>query len=420
MATGEEDPAVETARPRLDLPNESTVEFLLRFARAAHRAGYPTADLEERLLALADGLGLEAAQVSATPTLVELSFGTLPRQRSYTLRVHPTTVDLDAIARLEDLAQDVLDGRLTTETALGRLAEITTHPLQRPWYVELAAYAVAGGAVTPILGGSWREVLTGGVVGLLVGAVAQIARRASRAEPMVAPLAAVVASFSAAAFARIGLKASPDIVTLAALVTFLPGMALTIGVRELATEHLQSGVANTANALIQLLGLVFGVGVGRSVAAHWFGLTQRTVVQPGLTGTQLLAAVAAGLAFTVTLRAQTKAAPIMCAATLLAIATNAIGRSLVGASAGTFIASLSIGVVGGIVASGLRRPPLVFIVPGVLMLVPGSAGFKSLLHLLTGQTVSGIDAGFNTFVTAMAIAYGLMVATVIVPRRLTR
>jgi uncharacterized membrane protein YjjB (DUF3815 family) len=63
---------------------------------------------------------------------------------------------------------------------------------------------------------------------------------------------------------------------------------------------------------------------------------------------------------------------------------------------------------------------LVFIVPGVLMLVPGSAGFRSVLQLLTGQTVSGIDAGFNTSVTAMAIAYGLMIATVLLPRRLTR
>jgi uncharacterized membrane protein YjjB (DUF3815 family) len=56
----------------------------------------------------------------------------------------------------------------------------------------------------------------------------------------------------------------------------------------------------------------------------------------------------------------------------------------------------------------------------VLMLVPGSAGFTSLLKLLTGQTVSGIEAGFNTFVTAMSIAYGLMVATMILRRRLTR
>ena len=62
---------------------------------------------------------------------------------------------------------------------------------------------------------------------------------------------------------------------------------------------------------------------------------------------------------------------------------------------------------------------LVFIVPGVLILVPGSAGFNSLLKLLTGQTVSGIDAGFNTFVTAMAIAYGLMLSTVVLPRRFT-
>jgi len=405
---------------QLNLPDESTVEFLLRFARVAHRAGYPTADLEERLGSLADALGLEAPQISATPTLVELSFGSLPRQRSYTLRVRPTAVDLDAIARLEDLARDVGDGRVTAGEALDRLATIDARPLERRWYIELAAYAVAGAAVTPVLGGGWREVAAGGVVGLLVGVVAQLARRTARAESMVAPLAAVVASFSAAAIARLGLKASADTVTLAALVTFLPGMSLTIGVRELATEHLQSGVANTAKALVQLLGLVFGAAVGRSLATHWFGVVQHTVSRPAFSGTQLVAALAAGLAFTVTLRAPYKAAPVMCAATLLAVTASAAGRSLFGPAAGTFVAALSIGTVGGLLAAPLRRPPLVFIVPGVLMLVPGSAGFNSLLQLLTGQTVSGIDAGFNAFVTAMAIAYGLMVSTVILPPRLSR
>jgi uncharacterized membrane protein YjjB (DUF3815 family) len=222
------------------------------------------------------------------------------------------------------------------------------------------------------------------------------------------------------AIVRPGLNASPDTVTLAALVTFLPGMALTIGVRELATEDLQSGVANTANALVQLLGLVFGVGVGRSLATHWFGIVQHTVSRPGFTGVHLVAALAAGLAFTVTLRAPYKAAPTMCAATLLAVTASAAGRSLFGPAAGTFVAALSIGTVGALLAVPLRRPQLVFIVPGVLMLVPGSTGFNSLLQLLTGQTVSGIDAGFNAFVTAMAISYGLLVATVILPPRISR
>ena len=81
------DPAIrETGARRAAAP---AVELLLRFARAGHAAGYPTAELEERILALADSLGLGEAQVSATPTVVEVSLGSLPHQRSYTLRVRP-------------------------------------------------------------------------------------------------------------------------------------------------------------------------------------------------------------------------------------------------------------------------------------------------------------------------------------------
>jgi uncharacterized membrane protein YjjP (DUF1212 family) len=402
-----------------DPPGDVAVEFLVTFARAAHDAGYSTADLEERTLALANALGFQDAQISATPTIVDLSFGPLPRQQSYSLRVRPTPVDLDAIARLDDLVHDVLGHRVTAAEALGRLTDIEAHPLKRHWLVELGAYALAGAAVTPVLGGDRRDVLAGGIVGLLVGAIALRARRAARAEPMVAPLAAVAASFAAATIAELGLRTSPDVVTLAALVTFLPGIALTIGVRELATQHLQSGVANTANALIQLLGLVFGVGVGRSIAASWFGSPQQSVPHSSVSGTHVLAAALVGLAFTVTLRAPTRAIPVACSSTVLTILVYAAGKALLGGPAGVFVAALTIGVVGGVVAGRLGRSPLVFIVPGILILVPGSAGFNSLLQLLTGQTVSGIEAGFNTFVTAMSIAYGLMVATVILPRRFT-
>ncbi len=394
-------------------------EFLLRFTEVGHAAGYPTADLEELVLSLAAHLGMEGAQISSTPTLVELSFGALTQQRNFSFRVRPKPVDLDAIARLDAVVRDVLDDRVDPDVALTRVSEIQAHPLERSWVVRLGAYALAGVALTPVVGGSWREMIAAAVVGLLVGTVALASPRVEGSAPMLAPVAGIVASFSAATIAEIGLNASPDVVTLAALVTFLPGMALTIGVRELASEDLQSGVANTANALVQLLGLVFGVGVGRSVATNWFGVVHQVVPHSGFSAVRVVAAVGAGLAFTVTLRAQRKAAPVMCSATVLTVCINAAGRELLGAAAGVFVASLAIGVLGGILSARLRRSPLVFIVPGVLILVPGSAGFDSLLKLLTGQTVSGIDAGFNTFVTAMSIAYGLMVSAVILPRRFT-
>jgi uncharacterized membrane protein YjjP (DUF1212 family) len=394
-----------------------SIEVLLRFARTAHGAGYPTADLEERIVSLAAALGLEGVEVSATPTLVDLSVGKLPHQRTYALRVRPTTVDLDAVARLDDLVGAVVAGRLDPQRALAALEEIRARPLERPWPLLLAAYAIAGAALTPVLGGAWREALAGALVGLVVGGIAIPARRRAGTEPMVAPVAAVAASFSAAGLVELGFDIAPDVVTLAALVTFLPGMTLTIGMRELATEHLQSGVANTASALIQLLGLVFGVGIGRSVAESWFGPTPDVVPETGFSELHLVAAVAAGLAFTLTLQARVRSAPLMCSATVLALSTNALAAVLVGEEAAVFCAALTIGVAGGLVGSRLRRSPLVFIVPGVLMLVPGSAGFNSALQLLSNQTVSGITAAFDTFVTAMSIAYGLMVSTLILPRR---
>src|SRR6202007_1812731 len=112
-------------------------------------------------------------------------------------------------------------------------------------------------------------------------------RRCGALEPVVPPLAAMAASFTAALIVSIGLGASRDLITLAALVSMLPGLILTVGVRDLATPALQSGVANTANALVQLLGLVFGVEIGRSVAAAWLGAAPVVAPHPASTSAQV-------------------------------------------------------------------------------------------------------------------------------------
>ena len=393
----------------------AAIDLVMRFIRAGHHAGYPAAELEERVVTLAKAVGIDAVEISVTPTLVEISLGSLPDQRTFTLRVRPSTVDLDAVARLDEIAQDVLEGVRDADCALAALADVEKTPLERPWPILVAAYGLAGAALTPVLGGGWREAVAAAAVGVLVGGLAVPAQRAARTGPIVAPIAAIGASLSAAVLATLGLDAAPDLVTLAALVTFLPGMTLTIGMRELATEHLQSGVDNTASALVQLLGLVFGVGVGRSIASDWFGPASDVVLRPPPTAAQVVGALAAGVAFTLTLRARYRDAVLMCSATVLALAANEAGEALFGEQAAVFVASLAVGLVGWFVGLRLRRSPLVFLVPGVLILVPGSAGFNSVLQLLTGQTVSGIDAGFETFATAMSIAYGLMVSAVAFP-----
>lgn len=396
------------------------VELVLRFARVGHDAGYPTAELEERVLAVSSAVGLPDVQISVTPTVVDVSIGSLAAQRSYTLRVRPSSVDLDAIARLDDLVEDVRAGRLDPTAALTQLDDAHSRPLSRSWALVVGAFALAGAALAPVLGGSSRDAAAAAVVGLVVGTIAVTARSLVRTEPIVVPIAAVAAGFSAYTIGQLGQDVSPDVVALAALVTLLPGMTLTIGMRELASEHLQSGVANTASALVQLLGLVVGVEIGRSIAINWFGPVGQVAPAPSFGTWQVLAAIAAGFAFTLTLRARYRDALVMCSATVLALTASEAGAAIFGEQAAAFVAALCVGVVGNLVGAWLHRSSLVFIVPGVLMLVPGSAGYNSILKLVTDQTVSGVTAGFDTFVTAISIAYGLMVSSVVLPRRFAR
>jgi uncharacterized membrane protein YjjP (DUF1212 family) len=388
-------------------------ELVLRFARGAHRAGFPSDDLERRVEELGYAVGREVS-LSATPTLIEVSIGSFPGQRTTAIRVSPQPVDLDLMGRLDDLVARVRLGWLTPEEALSELTAV--QPLRRPWPVVIGAYALAGAAVTPALGGGWRESLAAAAVGLAVGGVALVGQRGEHTRAIVTPFAAIVASLGCALLAEAGFRIAVEIATLGALVALLPGMALTIGMRELATNHLQSGVANSAVAFVQLVGLVFGVAVGSSIAASWVGPPPPVIPHGFGLEIKVVAALLAGVAFTVTLNGQRRDTVWACAATVLAIVADAAMTPLVGDEAAVFAAALAVGLAGNVFALARHRSALVVIVPGILMLVPGSLGYESAARLLLSEdTIEGVTAAVDTLVTALSIVYGLIVSAALLP-----
>ena len=402
----------------MSVADDQSVELLLRYTRSAHETGgYPANELEPRIVELATALGLHSVQVSATPTSVELAVGSIPKQHVYVLRVQPHPIDLYAIGRLDAIATGIADNSLDRHRALEEIEELGRHPLRRPVWLVVVSYAVSGAALASVLGGGWRESLAAAMVGLAVGSLTRVVTNGQRHAPLATPLGACLASFLACALAYAGFDVAVADVTLAALVVLLPGLTMATGMRELATGHPQAGLANSANALVQLVGLGFGVAVGRSLATSWLGPTPLNTPQPFPRGVEIVAAVLAGLAFVVTLRAPARDALFTCSAAVLAVVSNIIATRALGAIAGVFAAAFVVGVAGHAAARRFRRSPLTFIVPGLLMLVPASIGYQSTASLVAGSTVTGIDTAFDTLGTLLAIAYGLVASRLLLPDR---
>ena len=194
-------------------------------------------------------------------------------------------------------------------------------------------------------------------------------------------------------------------------------MTLTIGMRELATEHLQSGVANTASALVQLLGLASASqSAARSRRTGSATSPRRPVPACSACSSEPRSRRGARVHRDAARRAP-DARRDGRRHGLAVERERGRGARLFGDEAAVFVAaswSASPAASSG-VACAARRSSSSF--PACSCSCPAAPASTASLQLLSDQTVSGITAAFDTFVTAMSIAYGLMVSTVILPRR---
>jgi uncharacterized membrane protein YjjB (DUF3815 family) len=57
------------------------------------------------------------------------------------------------------------------------------------------------------------------------------------------------------------------------------------------------------------------------------------------------------------------------------------------------------------------------VIPGMMLLVPGSIGYRSLESLMERDVVAGIGTAFSMALVAVAIVAGLLLANSLVPPR---
>src|SRR6185503_20245286 len=115
------------------------------------------------------------------------------------------------------------------------------------------------------------------------------------------------------------------------------------------------------------------------------------------------ALLAAGLSFTVLLRARPRDVGWVLLAGVLAIEGVRLGGRLLGPQLGAFVGALLVGMAGNVYARLLHRPAAVLQVPGLIVLVPGSLGFRSLNALLERDVLSGVQTAFATTLVAIAL-----------------
>ncbi|MEQ8763314.1 MAG: threonine/serine exporter family protein [Planctomycetota bacterium] len=389
--------------------------FLLRLAESLHRAGTPAETLEGALRECGSALGLQT-EILSTPTSILARFGGPDEHRTGLLRIHPGDADLERLVAVDGVREAVLRGEMSIEHAMVELDRLEQQPPRWGALATVLSFAIASGGAARFFGGDLLNMAVSAALGWLVGILAVLTGRWPAWGRAFEPGSAVVVSFLAMALASAIDGVVPDLITLSGLIVLVPGLGLTLGLNDLATRHLASGTARLFGSVIVFLTIAFGVALGRRLGEH-LPASDPVVLSPLPGWVDLVCLALSPVAFAILFRARPKDFLLIALVCGLGQLGARVGGAFVGAQLGAGLGALFVGLGANAGERWTRRPATVMALPGLILLVPGSIGYRSLTALLEHDIVPGIESAVTATFVAVSLATGLLMANVALPPR---
>jgi len=398
------------------------IAFVCEIAGRLHTYGTTAQRLEGAVIALSVRLGLDCEPWS-NPTGLILSFNdpTKPLGASDTTRVirlAPGENDLYKLVEADRIAEAVAGGHMSIAQGHTALGALDRKPSLRWRATQLVAFGLASGAVAGLWRLPWVDIATAASIGLMIGLLAQLTDRRPQLKEASDALAALFAGFAAVLVSQFIQPLNLNTVIIASLVVLLPGMALTNAVNELTSQHLVSGTARFAGAIATVLKLTVGSVIAVTLAPMLGFTPEVRALRPQPEIVEWIALLLAAYAFAVLFKAHRRDYPWVMAAAICGYLISRYAGAAWGSPVGIFLSALVMTAGGNLFARLSNRPGAIIRLPGIIMLVPGSASLRGLLNLMQQQDAAlGSSAMLVVTNIVMALVAGLLFGNLLIPAR---
>lgn len=231
------------------------------------RSGAEIYRVEESVRRLLQAYGLEQPEVFVIPNCVIVSV-TTPQDHPITRmrRVPAHGTDIELLERCNSLCRRLCAAPPPLEEAQAAVRALPEDmPRHAPRWV-LLGYGVAPAFFAPLFGGGLPDTAAAFLCGLAVGACLLYGGRFIGANSFFrTAVCSALAALLAMALVGAGLGRSVDVVTIAALMVLVPGMALTNAMREIMAGDTFSALSRTADAILVGTAIALGAAAGQAV-----------------------------------------------------------------------------------------------------------------------------------------------------------
>jgi uncharacterized membrane protein YjjP (DUF1212 family) len=407
-------------------PYLARVDFLIELARRLHMYGTSAQRLEGAVSKVARSLDIDA-DVWSNPTGMIIGFPDPERGPAYPLtrliRLEPGEDHLGHLATADGIAEDVLAGKLRIDDGLKALRALDRPPHRWARLGLILSFGLASASVAGLMRNSgWADLLTAAVLGTMIGFLTDL----NHAHPRWADAHEAVASFLATLIATaVGTYLAPlslQGVIVASLIVLMPGLTLTTAVSELTNRQLVSGTARFAGAMTTLLKLTFGAAAAAQVVnlLGWQAMPNSGAALPDWM--PWITLLAGSFAFAVLFKAARRDMWLVMASFWLGYVVTRLTNMIPGMDSalpggGAFFAAMVVTAVANLYGLKFNRPGALIRVPGIILLVPGSLGFRSFNFVFERNVELGLDTAIAVVAALIALVAGILFGNLLIPPR---
>jgi uncharacterized membrane protein YjjP (DUF1212 family) len=347
--------------------------------------------------------------------------GLADRERITVLRMpFDTHWSLESMQQVMAIAREVADGRLGVSAARARLAHVLAEPRPHRQLAVMLGYAVYSAAVAARIGGRWLEMLAAAVAGVVAGAIHVGTARTGAINLQKSFLAGFFGTLCVLALALVLPGIGLAQVLFGGVVLLVPAMVITIGMHELASGALESGVTRTCYGLLSFGLLAVGIAAAARTWKVFAPLAASGTPQALPAGVVLAILVLGGLALVACLQMRWHDAPWVVGGVLLAFGVQELTKRAIPDQGAPMASAFVLGSAAYLQARATGRSPAIVIVPGLLQLSPGFLGTEAVLALLTGTGGNDKATFFQVGLVALQLSIGILIASVLFHPRARR
>lgn len=248
---------------------EQILEITVLAGEIMLKNGAETSRVEETMFHIARGLGAAKAESFVIPTGVFLTVTDSGGRTSTIMRrVHDRTINLDRIAKVNELSRRLAEARIGPDMARAHLLRIAEERTGFSLLPSMLASGLVGSTAAILLNADILESGAAFATALMVRYIAHVISQLHGVKFTFDFLGGITAAGVGMTLKFVWPELRSDIVVVGGVMPLVPGVAITNAIRDVIAGDLLSGLSRGLEAALTAVAISMGVVIILAVSAY--------------------------------------------------------------------------------------------------------------------------------------------------------